>query len=46
MMLPGHNIELMSWRAWLLPVAGGIVLWLVMRRDSARYRRSIADGEK
>ena len=43
MVLVGHNIELMTWEAWLLLVACGIVLWLVIRASHSRisvWRRS------
>jgi uncharacterized membrane protein YdjX (TVP38/TMEM64 family) len=46
MVLVGHNAELMTWEAWLLLIACGIVLWLVVRRRLSSSTRSISAGDK
>ncbi len=33
MVIMGDNIESLGWTSWLLLLAGGIVLWLVVRRQ-------------
>ena len=45
MVLVGDNAELMTWHAWLLLVACGIVLWLVIRRGDSSFKRSISTDE-
>jgi uncharacterized membrane protein YdjX (TVP38/TMEM64 family) len=42
MVLVGNNIEFMTWEAWLILVAGGIFLWLVVARTFPRVKRLIS----
>ncbi len=40
MVLIGHNVDLMTWQAWLLLIACGLVMWLAIRFGLSIYRRS------
>jgi uncharacterized membrane protein YdjX (TVP38/TMEM64 family) len=46
MVLAGDNIELMSWEAWLLLVACGIVLSLALRRRFSRSQHLTSRDDK
>lgn len=46
MVLTGHNIELMTWEAWLLLIVAGVALWLFFRRSFSRYQHPAARDEK
>ena len=45
MVLVGDNAELMTWEAWLLLVASGSVLWLVIRRGLSSFKRPVSTDE-
>ena len=46
MVLVGDNIELMTWEVWLLLLAGGIVLWLVVGRGVFRLNRLTSQDKR
>jgi uncharacterized membrane protein YdjX (TVP38/TMEM64 family) len=37
--LVGHNIEIMTWEAWIVLAAGGVVIWLLIRVLVAKHVR-------
>ena len=46
MVIMGDNIESLGWASWLLLLAGGIALWLAVRRQmQARLGLTCADDE-